>query len=102
MVCFQLTALVSRIPLGGWGGGGSDEPCSRTLLVATLTKFRLLLVLSSTALEKNSECRYLWPFFISVYLCVYICVYTGLGNETGKFQNIKKNRYMNFLSVYWS
>ena len=24
---------------------------------------------------------------------------TGLGNETGKFQNIKKNRHMYFLSV---
>jgi len=26
---------------------------------------------------------------------------TGLGNETGKLQNIKKNQHMNFLSVYW-
>ena len=28
--------------------------------------------------------------------------YTGLGNETGTFQNIKKNRHMDFLYVYWS
>ena len=37
----------------------------------------------------------------SVIVCIaHFC--TGLGNETGKFQNIKKNRHMNFLSVYWS
>jgi len=26
---------------------------------------------------------------------------TGLGNETGKLQNIKKNRHVNCLSIYW-
>jgi len=71
-----------------WEGGGSDEPCSRTLFLATVTKFRRLLVLSSTALEKYSECRYPWPFFISVYhyarvcvcicVCVHVCVYMYL------------------------
>jgi hypothetical protein len=27
--------------------------------------------------------------------------YTGLGNETGKFHNIKKINTLNFLSIYW-
>jgi hypothetical protein len=26
-----------------------------------------------------------------IYIYIYIYIYTGLGNETGKFENIKKN-----------
>jgi len=52
------------------------------------------------------SCYHLKNGLLSVRMTVTktdpIKTYTGLGNETGRFQNIKKNRHMNLLSIYWS
>ena len=39
--------------------------------------------------------------YTCMYVCMYVCIYvsTGLGNETGKFQNIKKKLTQEFFNL---